>query len=352
MSKEHFETGSGEGKDIGIIPPVIKDYKAPLRGGKDTKVFGVKYSRPSEEGTGGVVAEETVREDALPTTGRKRGAPKEPKRVGTAAETPRGFAEGARPKTRDVAQMLEGHVSSYMTTLNNAASIKSLSDKHRDAIDAARFHLSNAKVSHGKARTEGRMGTNTQNRDVTHGHLQDVADHLSRAHETIVGSGVHKELANHSLNGEIPSDDRIRSVVSSAYKLSRTGVEGVAGATKPYGKVPFGRGTIPGAAIDEPLLKKAREVGGKASTAVQKLEAGAKGTKRDPMRREKTKAAVTELKKRGAKIDKLPTGAGGRISGIKSGAPVNPKRRAGATRVDTQFRSQANDIGRTPKFKG
>lgn len=356
MSKEHFETGSSEGKDLGIIQPVIKDYKAPLRRDKFTTVFGVKYYRPSEEGTGGVVAEETVREDALPTTGRKRGAPKEPKRIGTAAETPRGYAEGARPATKPVAAALSAHIGTYKTVLNNASSVRSLSAEHAGAVDTARYHIAQAERSHGLAYTEGKLGTNTMNRDVAHGHLQDAADHLSSAHEAVVASGVHHELSKHHLNAEIPSDDRISEAVSSAYQLPRVGKGGVAGAKKSFTRVKFGKANLPGAAIDKELIDRAVEVGGKDHVGVQKLAAG-QGTKRDPMRRENRNAALEQINKdvvaKGGKaLKNLPTGAGGMISGIDKTAAVNPKRRGSGKRIDTRFSSDANKIGRTPRFEG
>jgi hypothetical protein len=200
------------------------------------------------------------------------------------------------------------------------------------------------------------LGTNTMNRDVAHGHLQDAADHLSSAHEAVMASGVHKELAQHHLNGEVPSDERIADVVSSAYQLPRVGAKGVAGAKKPFKEIKFGKANLPGGAVDKEFIDRAVEVGGEANVGVAKLRAG-QGTPRDPQRREKRNIALNNVNKEivtkgGKKLDKLPTGVGGMISGIDKGAEVNPKRRGSGKRIDTRFSSDANNIGRTPRFEG
>jgi hypothetical protein len=261
---------------------------------------------------------------------------------------------------------LEGHITKYQTLLNNAASVKSLSEDHKAAINTARFHLSNALASHKNAISAAKVGresepdpykwSNTLDRNAVHGHLQDAAQHLTSAHEAVMSSGVHEELAKHHLNGEVPSDSTIADLASRAYQLPRTGVGGVKGARKPFKEIKFGRGTLPGSAIDDDLIDRAREVGGRKNIGVQKLEAG-QGTLRNPNRRKARNAAIEQINKvivpkGAAAIDKLPTGVGGKIDGIDKDAPVNPKRRGRGTRIDTSFSSDANKIGRTPRFKG
>lgn len=348
MSKQAFGLGSGEGKSQGgIIPPAR---------GPEPDVTPMRRAAPRVKSTGieggaNVVAQETIDETRSSGAAPRVKKEKQPTRVSTAATTERGYAEGERPATKPIAAGLSGHIAAYKTLLNTAASIKTLSPEHRDAVDVARNHIANAERSHKLAYTEGKLGTNTMNRDVAHNHLQDSADHLSAAHEAVMTSGVHNELAKHSLNGEVPSDERIRGLVAGAYALPRVGAGGVAGAKKAFKTVAFGRGNIPGATIDQDLVDRAREVGGKQNVGVQKLIAG-QGTRRDPLRREKTKAAITELNKKGANLTKLPTGVGGMISGIDKTADVNPKRRGSGKRIDTRFSSDANKIGRTPRFEG
>lgn len=358
MSQAHFDdaVSSAKGSSSRAIPGLIQPSAGP-----EPEVMPVRRVKPqgtisSEERAQGIVAKETIDETRATASAPKVKKEKEPKRVSTAATTERGYAEGERPATKPIAAGLSGHIAAYKTILNTAASIKSLSPEHRAAVDEARNHIANAERSHKLAHTEGKLGTNTMNRDVAHNHLQDAADHLSAAHEAVMTSGVHKELAKHSLNGEVPSDERIRGLVAGAYALPRVGAGGVAGATKPFKKVAFGRETLPGSAIDKDVIDRAVEVGGTRHAGVEKLKA-AQGTKRDPMRREKRNAALTQLNKdvvaKGGKaLKNLPTGAGGVISGLDKGAAVNPKRRASQKRVDTRFSSDANKIGRTPRFEG
>jgi hypothetical protein len=312
----------------------------------------------------GIMAKETIVESEAPGKPAKVKAPKPPKRESVIPTAARGAAEGPRPSSQQVGMQLEGHITKYQTLLNNAASVKSLSEDHKAAIDTARFHLSNALASHRNAIAAAKVGredepnpykwSNTLDRNAVHGHLQDAAQHLASAHEAIVGSGVHTELAKHHLNGEVPSDSAIADLASKAYQLPRTGVEGVAGAKKPFKEIKFGRGTLPGHLIDDDLIDRAREVGGRQNVGVQKLEAG-QGTLRDPNRRKKRNAAIEQINKvivpkGAAPINKLPTGVGGQISGIDKDAPVNPKRRGRGVRIDTRFSSDANKIGRTPGF--
>lgn len=291
-------------------------------------------------------------------------APKAPKRESVIPTAARGAANGPRPSSQQVGMQLEGHITKYQTLLNNAASVKSLSEDHKAAINTARFHLSNALASHKNAIAAAKVGredepnpykwSNTLDRNAVHGHLQDAAQHLTSAHEAVMSSGVHEELTKHHLNGEVPSDSTIADLASRAYQLPRTGVEGVAGGKKPFKEIKFGRGTLPGSAIDDELLARAREVGGRKNAAVEKLEAG-QGTLRNPNRRKARNAAIEQINKiivpkGAAAIDKLPTGVGGQISGIDKDAPVNPKRRGRGTRIDTRFSSDANKVGRTPSF--
>jgi hypothetical protein len=293
-------------------------------------------------------------------------APKAPKRESVIPTAARGAANGPRPSSQQVGMELEGHIKKYQLVLNNAASVRSLSEDHKAAIDTARFHLSNALISHTSAITEAKVGresepdpykwSNKLDRNAVHGHLQNAAQHLASAHETIMSSGVHTELAKHHLNGEVPSDSTIADLASRAYQLPRTGVEGVADAKQPFKKVKFARTELPGGTITDDLIARAREVGGRQNVGVQKLEAG-QGTPRNPNRRKNRNAALNELNK-GLKakklpaLDKLPTGVGGMIDGIDKDAPVNPKRRGRGVRIDTRFSSDANKIGRTPRFKG
>lgn len=351
MSQAHFDDAVTKAQGTsGDIPGLIQ----PSAGPEPTIMPVRRAKKPmisEQERALGIVAKETIDETQGTGAAPKVKKEKQPTRVGTGATTERGYAEGERPATKPVAAALSGHITTYKTLLNTAASIKTLSPEHRSAVDEARNHIANAERSHKLAHTEGKLGTNTMNRDVAHNHLQDAADHLSSAHEAIMTSGVHNELAKHSLNGELPSDERIRGLVAGAYALPRVGAGGVAGAKKPFKSVAFGRGNLPGETIDQDLIDRAVEVGGKQNVGVQKLIAG-QGTKRDPLRREKRNAAITELNKKGAKLGKLPTGVGGMISGIDKTADVNPKRRGSGKRIDTRFSSDANKVGRTPRFEG
>lgn len=353
MSQAHFDdaVSSATGSASRGIPGLIQPSAGPEPDVMPVRRVKSQGTVSSQEREQGIVAKETIDETRATAPAPKVKKEKQPTRISTAATTERGYAEGDRPATKPVAAGLNGHITTYKTILNTAASIKSLSPEHRAAVDEARNHIANAERSHKLAHTEGKLGTNTMNRDVAHSHLQDSADHLSAAHEAVMTSGVHKELAKHSLNGEVPSDERVRSLVSAAYALPRVGAGGVAGAKKPFKKVAFGRETLPGSAIDKDVIDRAIEVGGTRHAGVEKLKA-AQGTKRDPMRREKTKALVQELNKRGVKTTKLRPNIGGKISGLDKDAAVNPKRRASQKRVDTRFSSDANKIGRTPRFEG
>lgn len=356
MSQAHFDDAVTKAKGTsGDIPGLIQ----PSAGPEPTIMPARKAAKPvisEDERARGIVAKETIDETQGTGAAPKAKKEKQPTRVGTGATTARGYAEGARPATKPIAAQLSNHITAYKTLLNTAASIKTLSPEHRAAVDEARNHIANAERSHKLAHTEGKLGTNTMNRDVAHSHLQDAADHLSAAHEAVMASGVHKELAKHSLNGEVPSDEGVRNLVAGAYALPRVGAGGVAGAKKPYAKVKFAKADLPGATIDANLIDRAVAVGGEANAGVQKLIAG-QGTKRDPMRRENTKNALNQINKglvdKGiTPLTKLPTGVGGMISGIDKTAPVNPKRRGSGKRIDTRFSSDANKIGRTPRFEG
>ena len=379
MSKEHFSIGSSEGTGTSATSGNVGT--GVTIEGKELShddLAALKISNPDlhgkiekmrQEGYSQQLAEAGKSRQAAavaPQGELKGGRPRREKRISTIPTGERGATEGPRPGTKDVARKLEGHITAYKTLLNTAASIKTLSPEHKAAIDTARGHLSAGHFSHQNAIKAAQEGKKTSdpyswsreyNEDTVHNHLQDAALHFAKAHETIVGAKLHKELGNHNLNGEVPHDDTVRGLASSAYQLSRVGVKGQAGATKPFGKVAMGRATLPGASIDEVTLDKARAAGGTESIAVQKLEAGAKGTRRDPQRKEKKKQALAAINKKrteaGVPTAKaLPSEIGGQISGVTKDAPINPKRRGRGVRVETRFSSDANKLGRTPKFKG
>jgi hypothetical protein len=380
MSKEHFGIGSGEGKGTSATSGNVGT--GVTIEGKELShddLAALKVSNPDlhskiekmrQEGRSQQLAEAGKSRQAAimsPQGERRSGRPRREKRISTIPTGARGASEGPRPGAKDVAQKLEGHAKTYQTLLNTAASIKTLSPEHRAAIDTARGHLNASLTSHQNAIKAAKVGREGEadpykwskdlNTESVHNHLQDSALHFARAHETIIGAKLHKALTEHNLNSEIPSDDTVRGVSASAYQLSRVGVGGKAGATKSFGKVGMGRATIPGAAIDDEALRKARAVGGTESVAVQKLEAGAKGTSRDPQRAEKKKQALSAINKKRVEsgispVSKLPREIGGQISGIAKESPINPKRRGRGVRVETRFSSDANKLGRTPKFKG
>ena len=311
MSKEHFNVGSGEGRDIGLIPPSAgpEPDVMPLdrTRSKKTSVF---KTQEEMETSGTTQAEETVEEREVPSGGRTKSA--RPQR------TVRGSAQ-ATMGTKAVASNLSYLHTSYSTIVNNARSIRRLSDTDHAALDYAQSKLNDAAASHHKASAEGGLGERNMDRDVAHSHLQDMAASLRTVHKTLKTSGVADRLSQHNLHAAMPQDNHIVEAVQHANNLPRQGRFGEAGATKPFREVKMGRGNIPGTAIDEETVKKAEQEMGKESYAVRKLKMG-KGTPR------------------------------GKSAGIATGAEINPKRRGSGRRIDTRFSSDANKVGSTPKF--
>jgi len=312
MSKEHFDAGSGEGRDLGIIPPSRgpEPDVMPLERNR-AKSTGVFKAKEQMETGGSIQSEETVVERETPTPSRTREV--RPQKM------QRGSSKATMP-TKAVASNLSYLHTAYSTIINNARSVRSLSDSDHDALDYATAKLDSAGRSHRLAHDEGRLGTNTMDRDVTHGHLQDMAASLREVHKTLKNSGVARKLAQHNLHAEMPNEAHVDSMVQHAYSLPRQGRKGVTGVTKPYKEVKFGRGNIPGEAIDDEFLARAKEAGGTEHVGVKKLEAG-RGT---------------------------PRGKG--KLGPTADAEVNPKRRGSGRRIDTRFSSDANKIGKTPRF--
>lgn len=307
MSREHFNTGSGEGRDIGIIPPSRgpEPDVMPLdrTRSKSTSVF---QTQEEMETSGTTQAEETVVEHETPATGPAQ------KRKG------RGSAQ-ATMRTSEVARHLDSLGKQYSTVINNARSLSRLSDTDHAVLNYAQSQLNNAAASHHKASAEGGLGSREWNRDVAHGHLQDMAASIRTVDKTLKSSGIADKLSQHNLHAAMPDDDHVATMVEHANNLPREGVGGVAGATKPFREVKMGRSNIPGAAIDEETVQKAEQEMGKESYAVRKLKMG-RGTRR------------------------------GTSAGIATGAEVNPKRRGSGRRVSTRFSSDANKLGRTPTF--
>lgn len=317
MSKEHFNTGSGEGRDIGIIPPSRgpEPDVMPLdrTRSKSTSVF---KTQEEMETSGTTQAEETVVERETPSGGRTKSLRPQ--------KAVRGSAQ-ATMGTKAVASNLSYLHTAYSTVINNARSVRRLSDTDHATLDYAQSKLNDAAASHRKASAEGGLGTRNMDRDVAHGHLQDMAASLRTVHKTLKSSGVADKLSQHNLHAALPQDSHVSEVVQHANNLPRQGRFGEAGATKPFREVKMGRSNIPGAAIDTETVQKAEQEMGKESYAVRKLKMG-RGTPRG-----KTAGIAGQTKE-------------------DWGAEINPKRRGSGRRVETRFSSDANKLGRTPKF--
>lgn len=326
MGVEHFSTGASEGSG-GIIKPAagspeqIARSQERLNAARSAKgiTAGTKYNKISGEG-GEVAVEETVTESNIVRPTRQAAAPKRRSTIPTGARG--AIAEGEkRPKTGDVVKSVEEMHSHYTGLVNAAKGIKRLSSTERAHVDAAESHLINAKSSLVKARTEGGLGTSAMNNDVAHGHIQDAAHSVAQAHETFVAGGIHKILEEHKQHSNLATDLNVRDMGANAQKLERRGAKGVAGATVPFKRVQLGGKTFEGQAIaDSGLAKTAAETFGKESPITRKVR-NAGGTRR------------------------------GVNAGMTMDNPENPKRKASPTkRIETRFGSQANNIGRTPRW--
>lgn len=287
-------------------------------------------------------------------------------------QTPRTDSSGSggsRPveratnvRTREVASpLLEMH-QHHSAVINAARSLSkpSLTEDQHDALDIATAHLSNSVASYHKARTEGGLHTNNMDNDVAHGHLQDAVKHLSYAHDTLVQSGVHETLQNRYQNSPMPSSSAVKNLVTKSRGLERRGVDGKAGALKPYKQGFIGRkgkmratptgmvienpgkdGKMEGAEIDRKGLNDLAQTFGRNHPAIQKLR-NMQGTPRGQRPRilpDDRRDGVVEAKGAGVAKD-APAG-------------VNPKKRASSKRVDTEYRTDANPSGNTggkPKF--
>jgi len=317
MGKEHFETGSGEGKGLDFTPGVIKPFGGqspdviPLQKGAKKGPSARDVQEARETGSG-MQTEETIVERDTPQTGRTRA-------TGTARRG-RGSAQ-ATMGHNGVATNLSYLHTAFSTLVNNARSVRRLSDTDHAYLDYAQSRLNDAGASHHLAHSEGNLRTNRLNRDKASEHLQNMASAIKDVHKTLKSSGVAEKMGKYNLNAPMPSDVEVDSAHGHAMNLPRQGRFGVAGATKPVKELKFGKETLPGTAVTDEMVKKAEEIGGKGSFAVQKLKA-AQGTPR------------------------------GKNAGISEEAEINPRRRGSGRRVDTRFSSDANKLGRTPKWEG
>lgn len=333
MGVEHFSAGASEGNG-GIIQPIAGSPEQINRSqerlqtavAKRGRSVGTKYVKPSDDGSAvHVVAEETIEEGRAPAprAARQAATPRASVRRSTLPTGARGaIADGEkRPKTSDALKAIEEMHSSYTGLVNSAKGIKKLGDTERAYVSAAESHLVDAKSSLALARSQGGLGTSNMNNDVAHGHLQDAAHSVASAHEMFVAGNLHNILAEHKMISKVATDVNVRDMGRKAYALERRGAKGVAGATVPFKKVELAGKTFEGKTIaDSNLEDKARETFGANSPITRKVR-NAKGTRR------------------------------GVNAGLTMDNPENPKRKASPTkRIDTGYRSQANDIGRTPRW--
>jgi hypothetical protein len=332
MSKEHFNTGSGEGKGSipGLIPPSAgpEPDVMPVQRGRSKEVFGVQYNKDAE---GGVAAEEVI--DQTPAAPYARV----PLSGGNLAQG--GQHPGQTMKTKDIHSGLHDVHRILDTVARNASSLKSLHPDHQDAIVAARQHLNEAGSHLSEGKTTG-IGTNSPDTAATKMSFSKAAGHISKAHALLSDDGLQAKLSKHKLGGEVPDGSHIAELSGHVGSMRGEGAGGKQGVNRSFKTIAIGKSTIPTKSISKEDLAAMKEAGGSNHLLVKKVEAALRGTEKgggelvSPEKYEEARDAGQVRSTR---------------SGMTSGPKINPKKRATGATVRTKI-SGGSKIGKTPTF--
>lgn len=331
MGVEHFNTGMGEGKDLGIIQPSA---------GPEPTIMPVRKAKPVEavsdkEREQGIVAKETITEPSgAPTV---RSAMRVPFSGGNLAKG--GQHAGQTMKTKDIHSGLAAVHTVLDTVARNASSLKNLHPDHQDAIISARQHLNDAQIHLNEGKSTG-IGTNRPDTAATKMSFSKAVGHVSKAHALLSDDGLQSKLSQHKLGAELPDRSVIAELHGHVQSMRGEGAGGQQGVAKSYKKVAFGKLTIPTSNISKEDLSALREAGGSEHMGVKKIEAALRGTPKgagELVSRENYEAARDKGQVRSSR------------KGLTTGPAINPKKRATGATVRTRI-SGGSNIGKTPTF--
>jgi hypothetical protein len=329
MGVEHFNTGMGEGKDLGIIQPAA---------GPEPDVLPVnrRRSKPTgptaEEREQGIVEVETIDQTSAPV-----GKPTKVKEDKVLAKG--GQRAPQTMSTRNIHTALTNVHSGLETTASNARSLRSLHPDHKADVMTASQHLAEAADHMDNGAATG-LGTNSPDTPATKQHFSNAIKSLSAAHKLLSNSALGDALARHNIHGDLPEAAHLKSLSGHIQSMRGRGAGGDEGASKSWKVVAAGRENIPTTAFTAEALKRMEELGGKEHILVKKVKAAIAGTPKGGgsiVGQEAYNTASEQGQTRRTR------------SGMTSGPAINPKKRATGASVRTRI-SEGSKIGRTPTF--